>query len=50
MWGGQSVAAALLSLVVPVIGLHGGYMIGLTGSGPFHQALARFSGEQSKCA
>lgn len=50
MWGGLSVTAALCSVVVPVIALQGGYMIGLTGRDPFHQALARFSGEQSRRA
>lgn len=47
---GQSAEAALLSVVVPVIALQGGYMIGLTGRDPFHQTLARFSGEQSRRA
>ncbi len=44
MWGGQSLSASLLAIIVPVIGLQGGYMIGLTGRGPVQQVIARFEG------
>ena len=44
MWGGQSLSASLLAIIVPVIGLQGGYMIGLTGRGPVQQVIGRFEG------
>jgi hypothetical protein len=40
-WQGQPVSGALLALVVPVVGLQGGYMIGLTGRDPLGQFIAR---------
>jgi hypothetical protein len=45
---GQSISSALLAIVIPAVGLQGGYMIGLTGRDFFDQLLARFSGVQSK--
>lgn len=44
MWDGQSLSASLLAIIVPVIGLQGGYMIGLTGRGPVQQLIGRFEG------
>jgi hypothetical protein len=48
LWDGQSVAASLLPVIVPVIGLQGGYMIGLTGRDPVQQVLARFGGQSRR--
>lgn len=31
VWHGQTISGALLALVIPAVGLQGGYMIGLTG-------------------
>jgi hypothetical protein len=45
---GQSISSALLAIVIPAVGLQGGYMIGLTGRDLFDQLLARFSGAESK--
>jgi hypothetical protein len=45
---GQSISSALLAIVIPAVGLQGGYMIGLTGRDLFDQLLARFSGVESK--
>jgi hypothetical protein len=44
----QSISSALLAIVIPAVGLQGGYMIGLTGRDLFDQLLARFSGAESK--
>jgi uncharacterized protein YacL len=45
---GDGVAASLLPVIVPVIGLQGGYMIGLTGRDPLQQVLARFGGQSRR--
>jgi hypothetical protein len=45
---GHSISGALLAIVIPAVGLQGGYMIGLTGRDLFDQLLARFSGAESK--
>lgn len=45
---GQSMSSALLAIVIPAVGLQGGYMIGLTGRDLFGQLLTRFSWVQSK--
>ena len=45
---GQPISSALLAIVIPTVGLQGGYMIGLTGRDLFDQLLARFSGAESK--
>jgi Na+/citrate or Na+/malate symporter len=47
---GQSVSSSLFAVVVPAVGLQGGYMIGLTGRDPLHQIISRLSGEQSRRA
>jgi hypothetical protein len=41
-------SSTLLAIVIPAVGLQGGYMIGLTGRELFDQLLARFSRVQSK--
>jgi hypothetical protein len=45
---GESISAALLAIVVPTVGLQGGYMIGLTGRDLLSQFLSRPGGAQSK--
>jgi hypothetical protein len=45
---GQTISAALLTIVVTAVGLQGGYMIGLTSRDLLHQFLSRLAGAQSK--
>jgi hypothetical protein len=44
----QPVSAALFAVVIPAIGLQGGYMIGLTSRDVLSQFLSRLNGAQSK--
>jgi hypothetical protein len=46
--GGHSALSAILAIIVPSIGLQGGYMIGLTSRDLLSQFLARNNGVQSK--
>ena len=45
---GENVSAALLAIVIPAIGLQGGYMIGLTSRDVLSQFLSRLNAAQSK--
>jgi hypothetical protein len=45
---GQTVSAALFAIVIPAIGLQGGYMIGLTSRDVLSQFLSRLNAAQSK--
>ena len=45
--GGHSEWSALLSIIVPGVGLQGGYMVGLAGRDLLSQFLVRLSGAQS---
>jgi len=45
---GQAISASLLAIVIPAVGLQGGYMIGLTGRDLLSQFVSRLSGVQSK--
>jgi hypothetical protein len=45
---GQSISAALFTIVVPAVGLQGGYMIGLTSRDLLGQFLSRLGVAQSK--
>ena len=45
---GQSFSFALFTIVVPAVGLQGGYMIGLTGRELFSQFIARLHVVHSK--
>jgi hypothetical protein len=45
---GQAISAALFAIVVPAVGLQGGFMIGLTGRDLLGQFVTRLSGVQSK--
>jgi hypothetical protein len=42
LFNGQPVPAALFSVVLPAVGLQGGYMIGLTSRDLVSQLLSRF--------
>lgn len=44
---GASAASALLTMIVPAVGLQGGYMVGLTSRDVVGQVLARLNGAQS---
>lgn|GEM_PF-2444835 len=48
LWAGHSAWSALLAIMLPAIGLQGGYMIGLTSRDFLGQILARNDGVQSK--
>ena len=48
LWAGHSAWSALLAIMLPAIGLQGGYMIGLTSRDFLGQILARHDGVQSK--
>ena len=41
-WQGQPISGALFAIVIPAIGLQGGYMIGLTGRDFLGQFISRF--------
>jgi len=45
---GQNMSAALFVIVIPAVGLQGGYMIGLTSRDLLGQFVARLSPIQSK--
>ena len=45
--GGSSAASALLAMIVPAVGLQGGYMVGLTSRDLVGQILARLNRAQS---
>lgn len=45
---GQTISTALFAIVVPAVGLQGGYMIGLTSRDLLSQFASRLSGVQSK--
>jgi hypothetical protein len=45
---GQTISASLFAIVVPAVGLQGGFMIGLTGRDLLSQFVSRLSGVQSK--
>src|SRR3981189_1264164 len=45
---GENVSAALFAIVIPAIGLQGGYMIGLTSRDVLSQFLSRLNAAQSK--
>jgi hypothetical protein len=47
-WHGQTISTALLALVIPAVGLQGGYMIGLTGRDLFGQFISRFRAAPTK--
>jgi hypothetical protein len=47
LMNGQTVSASLFAIVVPVVGLQGGYMIGLTGRELFSRLVSRRGGVQS---
>ena len=48
LWQGQTVSAALFAVVLPAIGLQGGYMTGLTSRDILSQFLSRLNAAQSK--
>jgi hypothetical protein len=48
LWAGHSAWSALLAIMLPAVGLQGGYMIGLTSRDLLGQILARHDGVQSK--
>jgi hypothetical protein len=45
---GENVSAALFAIIIPAIGLQGGYMIGLTSRDVLSQFLSRLNATQSK--
>lgn len=45
---GQTISAALFAIVIPAIGLQGGYMIGLTSRELLSQFIARLNMAHSK--
>ena len=45
---GQTISASLFAIVVPAVGLQGGYMVGLTGRDFLSQFVSRLSEVQSK--
>jgi hypothetical protein len=45
---GETVQASLFSVVIPAIGLQGGYMIGLTSRDLLNLLVSRLGGVQSK--
>ncbi|MGO8909732.1 MAG: hypothetical protein ACLQDM_10490 [Bradyrhizobium sp.] len=45
---GQTISASLLAIIVPAVGLQGGYMIGLTSRDLLSQFVSRLNGVQSK--
>jgi hypothetical protein len=45
---GQTISAALLGIVIPAVGLQGGYMIGLTSRDLLSLFLSRLSAAPSK--
>jgi hypothetical protein len=47
-WQGQPIQASLIELIVPAVGLQGGYMIGLTGRDLFGQFISRLRAAPSK--
>lgn len=48
LWAGHSAWSALLAIMLPAVGLQGGYMIGLTSRDFLGQILPRNDGVQSK--
>jgi hypothetical protein len=48
LWHGETVSTALFAIVIPAIGLQGGYMIGLTSRDVLSQFLSRPNAAQSK--
>jgi hypothetical protein len=48
LWHGETVSTALVAIVIPAIGLQGGYMIGLTSRDVLSQFLSRLNAAQSK--
>jgi hypothetical protein len=48
LWHGETVSTALFAMVIPAIGLQGGYMIGLTSRDVLSQFLSRPNAAQSK--
>jgi hypothetical protein len=48
LWAGHSAWSALLAIILPAIGLQGGYMIGLTSRDFLGQIFARNDSVQSK--
>jgi hypothetical protein len=48
LFHGQSFSTALLAIVIPAVGLQGGYMIGLISRDILGQFLSRLTGVQSK--
>lgn len=48
VWQGQTISGALLALVIPAVGLQGGYMIGLTSRDLVGQFVSRFRAVSSK--
>lgn len=49
-WHGQTVSAALLTMVLTAVALQGGYMIGLTGRDLLSQILSRLHAAPSRRA
>jgi hypothetical protein len=47
---GHTISAALLAIVIPVVGLQAGYMLGLTSRDLLSQFLSRFNALPSKRA
>jgi hypothetical protein len=47
MLTGASAVSTLFAIIIPAVGLQGGYMIGLTSREFFSQVLARMNGAQS---
>lgn len=45
---GQAISASLLAIIIPAVGLQGGYMIGLTSRDLLSQCVSRLNGVQSK--
>jgi hypothetical protein len=45
---GQNISASLLVMVIPAVGLQGGYMIGLTSRDLLSQLLSRFNAVNSR--
>jgi hypothetical protein len=45
---GQTAMSALIAIIIPAVGLQGGYMIGLTSRDVLSQFLSRDTGIQSK--
>jgi hypothetical protein len=48
LWHGETVSIALFAIVIPAVGLQGGYMIGLTSRDVLSQFLSRLNAAQSK--